>query len=727
MQQAALLRVAWVTAIPFLLLLLLTPSPGAATGVDALRRKNHFISIGAASGLQRAFFLVHKYSATGIDDEGTSDLGTEGHMDSWSLGQQFNDSAEEDHETVHDLTTPGLHLLILHQETGRILVQRSFKTSEPFSWWADLVWWIQQVVPGRFIVLTMSGFQNALGLRYARMLFADLGSLFIHYLGDTAMWVWAFVKSGCTIYEALVKGPLIKQDSSSARHSSNIVLAEGTSVISNVITKKRRDKLIQKRWQYCASEGALGNLCDDSNPVPLPIETKIIAGYPYVETSLQKIPIVITAGRRHQYLYYTIKSILCNPLAKSSNIHVVLGEASNSTIQLLHILDIHYHIIPIAGKDNYKLFSFYRSVYQFVADTFSRTKAVIILDEDVEVSPDFLNFVDKTIWLLHSDPSLYCISGFSFLPNVARGRGAKYLRRGSVQVSWGYAVTLQFVREALEVWPENGDGEDILTYDYWIYDKVRGQRECVYPEVSRIRHYGLGVNTQAFMHEYEAWYRPLLKAFNTDILNGIQMLQATHEMRFLKDIETATVIGQIDPCSPHFPPRQRTQNEHFVMYFSQEYDTDISSWYIVGQCTGLHAVSEQGHHYGAYFAFFQPRQPDYPSVQENYENHTHTKYPAFYKTPNHFPEHSADDYGMNYYNTEHERQEAPPVLVYFVGVPYSKYAYLRPNGAHVYNASSLSSEEFDAYRTMFLHSPDILLMGQIQNNSRALINQLFIK
>ncbi|XP_066956218.1 protein O-linked-mannose beta-1,2-N-acetylglucosaminyltransferase 1-like [Macrobrachium rosenbergii] len=574
----------------------------------------------------------------------------------------------------------------------------------------------------------MSGFQNALGLRYARTLFTDLGSIFIHYLGDTAIWVWAFVKSGCTIYEALIKGPLIEQDSSSSSgHSSNIVLAEGTSVVSNVITKKRRYKLNQERLQYCASEGALGNLCDDNNPLPLPIETKIIAQHPYVETSLQKIPIVITAGRRHQYLYYTINSILCNPLAKSSNIHVVLGEASNSTVRLLHILNIHYHIIPIAGKDNYKLFSFYRSVYQFVADTFARTEAVIILDEDVEVSPDFLNFIDKTIWLLHSDPSLYCINGFSFLPNVARGRGAKFLRRGAVQVSWGYAVTLEFVREALKVWPENGDDEDILTYDYWIYDQVRGQRECVYPEVSRIRHYGLGVNTHAFMHEYEAWYRPLLKAFSTDILNSNQMLQATHEGHFVKDIQTATVIGQADPCSPNFPPRQRTQNEHFVMYFSQEYDTDISSWYIVGQCIGLHAVSEQGHHYGAYFAFLQPRQPGNHSVQGNDQNHTYTKYSTLYKPPNHFPEHSTDDYGMNYYNNEHERQEPHPVLVYFVGVPYSKYAHLRPNDAYVYNASNLSPEEFEVYRTMFLHSPDIFLMGQVRNNSRALINQLFIK
>ncbi|XP_068214502.1 protein O-linked-mannose beta-1,2-N-acetylglucosaminyltransferase 1-like [Palaemon carinicauda] len=645
--------------------------------------------------------------------------------ENWNLLQQFNSSREEDNQIRKLITTPGLHLLVIHQETGRTLVQRTFKTNEPFSWWADIVWWIHQVVPGRIIVVTMSGFQNALGLRYARMLFADLGSLFIHYLSDTAIWVWVFVKSGCTIYEALIKGlPTQKEPASSSEQCSNILLAEGMSVLPNVMKRKSRSKPNQKRWQYCASEGALGNLCDENNPALLQKDPKPIANQVSEWTSTQDIPIIVTAGRRHQYLYYTIKSILCNPQAKSSNIHVVLGESSKSTIDLLQILNIHYHIIPIAGDDNYKLFTFYRGVYQYVADTFTNAKAAIILDEDVEVSQDFLNFIEKTLWLLHSDPTLYCINGFSFLPNAARGRGAQFVRRGAVQVSWGYAVTLDFIREALQVWPGTGDDEDILTYDYWIYDKVRGHRECVYPEVSRIRHYGLGVNTDAFMHEYEAWYRPLLKGFNIDILNGKEMLQTSHEMHFIKAIQTATVLGQTDPCSPNFLPRRRTENEHFVMYFSQEFQEDMSSWYIVGQCVGLHAVSEQGNHNGAYFAFFQLTQAEQQTILHR-PNQTQTKYSMNYKPPYHFPYHSTDDYGMNYYNMAYEGKGPSTILVYFVGVPYSKYAYLKPSGAYIYNASRLSSEELNMYKTMFLHSPDILLMGGIGNNTKFLINQIF--
>ena len=89
-------------------------------------------------------------------------------------------------------------------------MRRVFLTEEPYTWWADLVWWVLRVVPGRVVVLA-AGDRASVGLRHARVLFQHLGSEFINFLGYHTSWSWAFVKGGRTIYEAVVRGPLTNQ------------------------------------------------------------------------------------------------------------------------------------------------------------------------------------------------------------------------------------------------------------------------------------------------------------------------------------------------------------------------------------------------------------------------------------------------------------------------------------------------------------------------------------
>lgn len=102
-----------------------------------------------------------------------------------------------------------------------MVARRVFLTEEPYTWWADLVWWVGRVVPGRLVVLA-AGDRAAFGLRHARVLFAHLGSVFIPFLGYNTSWSWAFIKGGRTIYEAVVRGPHTEQVSSKASHVTGL-------------------------------------------------------------------------------------------------------------------------------------------------------------------------------------------------------------------------------------------------------------------------------------------------------------------------------------------------------------------------------------------------------------------------------------------------------------------------------------------------------------------------
>lgn len=94
------------------------------------------------------------------------------------------------------------HLIIV---CFRVLARRVFLTEEPYTWWADLVWWLTRVEPGR-IVLLAGGGRASLGFRHARKLLAHLGSIFVPSLGHDTSWSWAFVKGGRTLFESIVRG-----------------------------------------------------------------------------------------------------------------------------------------------------------------------------------------------------------------------------------------------------------------------------------------------------------------------------------------------------------------------------------------------------------------------------------------------------------------------------------------------------------------------------------------
>ena len=42
-----------------------------------------------------------------------------------------------------------------------------------------------------------------------------------------------------------------------------------------------------------------------------------------------------------------------------------------------------------------------------------RFDQVILLEDDMEISPDFFSYFEETLPLLYADPSLFCISGWN--------------------------------------------------------------------------------------------------------------------------------------------------------------------------------------------------------------------------------------------------------------------------------------------------------------------------
>ncbi|XP_068214838.1 protein O-linked-mannose beta-1,2-N-acetylglucosaminyltransferase 1-like [Palaemon carinicauda] len=456
-----------------------------------------------------------------------------------------------------------------------------------------------------------------------------MGSLLARHLTQNAHWSWVFIKGGRTISEAGVL------------HTKGDVHLHTQLPLKVVPYPENYNRLEKARWSYCEMVGGMGDLCDEYNPSLLPIPDAPRLDKAAIEV-LSKVPVIITAGNRQQYLYHTLKTLLAAHGSNKTNFLVVVGNKPYLTIKLLDLLGVSYTSLPLTDYKNVHLFNYYHSVFLLATQKFVHAPAAIFLDEDVEVSKDFFSYMSQTLELLYKDPTLYCSNGFSSLGGSHTITDETIIRRGSIQVEWGYAVTMDFMKEVLAKW--SMDRPNTLLYDYYIYLNIRGDRECLFPEQSRTIHYGMGVNTATYLMELFNFNINLVQRAPVRLQN-VDKLQI-HQWRsdLTMKIKHATPILK-NPCDEDFLPREPLDSNYVFYYKLDHYAggkmPDSYQYHHPNFCLDLWAVSEQGHHEGVTIVHF-----------------------------------------------------AKEAYLYLVGVPYSSYSHIKPPHIPIWDVETITDEEF---------------------------------
>uniref|UniRef100_A0A7S4EHE9 alpha-1,3-mannosyl-glycoprotein 2-beta-N-acetylglucosaminyltransferase n=1 Tax=Pseudo-nitzschia australis TaxID=44445 RepID=A0A7S4EHE9_9STRA len=109
---------------------------------------------------------------------------------------------------------------------------------------------------------------------------------------------------------------------------------------------------------------------------------------------------------------------------------------------------------------------------------------LMLLEEDIEVAPDFFSYMESTSTLLDNDPTLFAVSAFNDNGHLENG-DPKRLLRSDFFPGLGWMMTRNLWKNELQSkWP-NGYWDD------WLRDpKQRKNRQVIRPEVSRTYHFG---------------------------------------------------------------------------------------------------------------------------------------------------------------------------------------------------------------------------------------------
>lgn len=171
--------------------------------------------------------------------------------------------------------------------------------------------------------------------------------------------------------------------------------------------------------------------------------------------------------------------------------------------KVMHIRQPDLSDIPVTTEHRkfqgyYKIARHYRWALNQVFHTF-KYQAVVIVEDDLEVAPDFFEYFHATFPLLIEDKSLWCVSAWNDngKEQMVDAKHSELLYRTDFFPGLGWMLLKEVWEELEPKWPR-------AFWDDWMrHPDQRKDRACIRPEVSRTMTFGRkGVSLGQFFDQY---------------------------------------------------------------------------------------------------------------------------------------------------------------------------------------------------------------------------------
>ena len=157
---------------------------------------------------------------------------------------------------------------------------------------------------------------------------------------------------------------------------------------------------------------------------------------------MKTAPIVLFVYNRLEHLVQTIEALQKNTLAGESEV-IIFSDGpqpynSSKVMRVrnyIHTIKGFKSIKVITRKTNYGLA---RNVISGVSEVFKTHDRVIVLEDDLITSPDFLDFMNGCLETYGDDKRIFSITGYS--PNIKLGSYSKDIYLTHRPGSWGWAT-----------------------------------------------------------------------------------------------------------------------------------------------------------------------------------------------------------------------------------------------------------------------------------------------
>ncbi|XP_074107324.1 alpha-1,3-mannosyl-glycoprotein 2-beta-N-acetylglucosaminyltransferase isoform X1 [Cotesia typhae] len=164
----------------------------------------------------------------------------------------------------------------------------------------------------------------------------------------------------------------------------------------------------------------------------------------------------------------------------------------------------------------------------------------IIVEDDLDVAPDFYEYFLGTYPLLVADKSLWCVSAWN--DNGKSGlvdeNAPHLLYRTDFFPGLGWMLTKDLWQELSVKWPK-------AYWDDWIRQpEQRKNRACIRPELSRTRTFGkVGVSNGLFYEKHLKYIKLNDQSVPFTKMNLSYLLKDNYDINFVNDVYHSTVVS----------------------------------------------------------------------------------------------------------------------------------------------------------------------------------------
>jgi len=307
----------------------------------------------------------------------------------------------------------GLHVLVLNRATGAVMAKRRYDTYAPREDEA-LMAFLSLVDSGRVVVLTVRDEATFhLGRPARRLIQRTLGASRALDLAWRDSWALVAVKGGPE--EApTVHGEGVGRSPAFGRWGRPVVVrADVPLAVTDGPTCEQwgTDEVARRRREFCDRYEGYGAVC--ACPSPLPIVG--LASGPALpkNSSLRSAPVAVIASDRPQYLYRCLRSLLSAAGVDPANVLVFVDGFYEEPLAVARLFGVRGVPRAPLGQRNARVSQHYRASLTAAFALFPEANHVIVLEEDLDVSPDFLHYLSAAAPVLDADKSLFCVSAWN--------------------------------------------------------------------------------------------------------------------------------------------------------------------------------------------------------------------------------------------------------------------------------------------------------------------------
>ncbi|XP_033725475.1 alpha-1,3-mannosyl-glycoprotein 2-beta-N-acetylglucosaminyltransferase-like isoform X1 [Pecten maximus] len=200
-------------------------------------------------------------------------------------------------------------------------------------------------------------------------------------------------------------------------------------------------------------------------------------------TSPERFPIIVSQDCGHQ----ATSDVIQKYVVSDNIIHIKQPDLSE--------IELPWPKKKFSGY--YKIARHYKWALNQIFHHFNHS-AVIIVEDDLDISPDFFEYFAATYPILTSDPSLWCVSAWN-----DNGKGGMVSDEPELLYRSDFFPGLGWMMER-KLWLEIGPKWPVTFWDDWMrHQDQRKERVCIRPEICRTSTFGKkGVSLGLFYEKH---------------------------------------------------------------------------------------------------------------------------------------------------------------------------------------------------------------------------------